>query len=791
MRQKKIIIPLIIAICAAAIPLLLLFGHVLDKWELAVYDELCRLNIETDETSDLISLILIDTKSLEWGVEYYERYEAITGDELQEDNRDRPDSTYLWPWKRLVYETIIHFLTEGGARVVAFDLDFSSPHNSGDTLSDFSLGGTTLLTNEEGKSFVLHTLNFLASEQPPQEVLTDLQSTCLEGASLAIEGIEKYGQPFNRSDRGFYYGPVLPYGDILADSIEAVDSLEGILRLGAVCAQVDHDAVVRRARVLVKYQDWIYPSLGLAAVIAYLDSKNGPNSVDIKIEDKGISLENKAEQSFNHIPLTPSGDILIHWKDTGLEGSEGEGRFKTYPAYRILLSAMDDTRFVDSMAKDPESFRIDPKEFKDRIVFVGASAIALYDLKATPISKNYPGVKVHAAIAENLLQGDPIYHPSLYLRAVVVLGLTLLAFFCTLYVKRASLKFILTALIILIYVAGVFFLFSSALIWMDTVVPLFGVLAAYMGGLTYNYFTEGHQKREITRMFKHCAPPVVVDQLVEQPGLLSARGKRKEITVFFSDIKGFTSISNTPEMRKNPDQLTDHLNEYLTVMSKAILECGGTLDKYIGDAVVSFFGAPLPMENHAIAGCRAALMCQSRLDRFNEESKSKGLPEFITRIGLFSGEAIVGFVGSELMASYTAIGSVVNFGSRMEGVNKAYGTWILAGESTVEKAGNGVAARFIDLVRVPGIIKGAPPLKAHQVIALQEDLKEADQQMLSLFQKAMLKYSAGEFDAAKRVFERCVEEFKDPPSMVFSERCQKLLEDPPESWDGIWKITSK
>lgn len=773
MQYKKLALPLLLGAGVCAPALLFLISGFLDPWELGAYDALCRQNLVEDAVSEKVSLILIDNKSLEWGRDYYESYESLTGHPPAEGSYG-PDAAYLWPWKRSVYETIIDFLARGGARVVAFDMVFSDPHPSGDMVSDFSLGGATLLMNEEAKTSVIHTINFRTSNSPPEDRLTPLERRVLEAASIPVEGLDDSRFPFDRSDQGFYYGPILPYRSIVADALDMVEDPKGLLRLGAVSPQIDVDSVIRRARVLVAYKDWCFPSLGLAAVLAYQGDQAG-----LALDEKGLVL------SSTRVPLTPSGDLLVRWKDTGLEGYAGEGRFRTYPAYRILLSAMDDPRFIEAFAEDPATFRVDPAEFKDRIVFIGASALGLYDLKATPVSENYPGVKVHASVVENLLDDDAMRMMPDSWRAFIVLCMTLLIFFITLFVRQAALKFMLFAALGGLYLVGVVVLFSQARLWADTVYPLFGALTAYIGGVTYNYFTEGRQKREITRVFKHTIPPDVVDRLVARPELLQSRGERVDITVFFSDIKGFTSISNTPEMRANPERVTDHLNEYLTVMSQAIRDCGGTLDKYIGDAVVAFFGAPLPMENHAREACRAALYCQERLARFNASSREKGMPELLTRIGLYSGEAVVGFIGSEHRVSYTAIGSIVNFGARLEGVNKVYGTWILAGGPTIEKAGDSVVSRFIDLVRVPGVEEGAPPLEVFQVMG------EENRSLFALFSEAMGAYRDGRFMEALDLFHRCEEEHDDPAARVFAERCRILSREPPKSWDGVWRITSK
>ncbi|MBU0754813.1 MAG: CHASE2 domain-containing protein, partial [Planctomycetes bacterium] len=250
MDYKNRIAPLLLGICLFVIPLILFLIGAFDASELVVFDLLSRSNTEPGVASDRISLILIDTKTLEWGLDYYERFDTISGVEEDPPVGYGIASRYIWPWKREVYERIINFLARGGARVVAFDMDFSSPHPSGDRQSDLTLGYSGLLQNEEGKTFVIHTLNFRASEDPPQDLLTDLEQNCLRAASIPVEGGEDSNLPLDRSGQGRFFDPILPYRDIVEDAVLASEETKGILRLGTVTAQIDPDSVIRRARVL-------------------------------------------------------------------------------------------------------------------------------------------------------------------------------------------------------------------------------------------------------------------------------------------------------------------------------------------------------------------------------------------------------------------------------------------------------------------------------------------------------------------------------------------------------------
>ena len=717
MKPKKLAVPVALVLFVSLAPLFLGRIGVIQRWELAVFDLFARELLEPETRSEHVSLVLLDTKSLDWGNEYADRYEHFEEQGYFPEDLEGPrlpGDALIWSWDRSVYDLIIQFLAEGGARAVVFDMEFTSRHHNPE--GDFTLGAATQMFNEEGSTYVVHTINFNTSEKPPDETLDDPHiRACLESGGIAVDWPEDAPFRFDRSERGFYYNPILPYREI------SYEGLEGHLRLGAVCVQEDPDAVIRRALVLCAYKGFVFPSLGTAAALAYMESRNGKGTAKLHVTEEGIELVDETTGRTTSAPLGPSGDLLIHWKDTGFRDYEGEGRFPSYPAYRVLLSAMKNPRLIEAMTTDPEGFALDPSVFKDRIVFIGANAPALYDLKATPVAKNYPGVNVHAAVAENLLDGDAIHRLSHEMRTLIAVLLALFAISATLLLPKAYQQLCVTVGLMVAYTTVTHLVFTKAFIWIDTIAPLAGTMLAYAGGTLYRYFTEGRQKRQVIRMFQHYVPPKVVESLVANPEALNTRGQRVEISVFFSDIKGFTTISNTPRMRENPEKLTNHLNAYLSEMTRAIHDCGGTLDKYIGDAVVAFWGAPLPLENHALEACRAAIACQKRLALFNAEAEKNELPALPSRIGLFSGEAIVGNVGSLVRLSYTAIGSTMNFGARLEGVNKVYGTWILAGESTIRQAGDEIVSRYLDRIRVPGIVDEAPPLKVFQVLNLAGD----------------------------------------------------------------------
>ncbi len=753
-------------------------------WERDVYDVLARAGVSHDERSADVGLILLDEATLDWGRDRFERGGDAGG--------GLPREALLFPWNRSVYDFLINYLAGCGAEVVALDIELSGPHPGGDRSGDEGLGLTSATQNQAGGPFVVHALNFESSAQRQAEVarLDELQRSCLTGAAVEVAGWQAAGVPFDRSDLGPYSNPVLPYRSILAAFAAAPERL----RLGAVTAQPDPDGVIRRARLLVAYEGRCYPSLGLAAALARLQTREG--KVTVAVDDGFLVLETAAAS--RRLPLTPGGDLLVRWRDDGREdpADPSVGRYPTWPAHRVLRSAMKTLGIPGwETPAAPDGYFLEPGAFAGRIVFLGANAAGMRDLKATPIAEDYPGVKVHAAVAEAALASDAVRRASPGQRGALVAFVTLVSALVTLFCRSQVWRLGVVALVAVGVALASANLFLAAGVWLDVVAPLLGIAVAYSAATTVNFLGEGRRSRAITGMFQHFAPAEVVRQLVAHPEALALEGDTREITSFFSDIRGFTSLSNTPRMQAEPGILTAHLNAYLTEMTRAITDCGGTVDKYIGDAVVAVFGAPLALPDHAQAACRAALLCQQRIADFNARAEADGLPALPTRIGLYSGKATVGLVGSEHRLSYTAIGSTVNIASRMEGVNKSYGTWVLAGGTTIGLAKGGVKTRLLDRVRVPGVRDEDPPLEVYEVLAvgnLAAGGEPLADEFLRAFATARDLYEARRFEAAAEACERLLVLRDDPPSRVLLARCRAWTSaPPPKDWDGSYRLEGK
>ncbi len=289
------------------------------------------------------------------------------------------------------------------------------------------------------------------------------------------------------------------------------------------------------------------------------------------------------------------------------------------------------------------------------------------------------------------------------------------------------------------------------------------------------------EKKFIESAFKGYMSDSLLAEIKKNPAGLHLGGEKKTVTVFFSDLAGFTSISE----KRPAEEVVGILNTYLDRMTAVIMEEGGFVNKFEGDAIMAFWGAPLPAERQAALAMRAALRCQEKLLALNDEFEAAGLPRLGMRVGVNSGEVIVGNIGSRRRFEYTVIGDAVNLASRLEGINKQYGTRVICGSLSARMAAGELVLRRLDRVRVKGKQVAE---EIFEVVAAQADMPADASGPLAEFERGLQLYFAGDFAAARHVFAALT---ADGPAQVFAKRCQYLLDNPPENWDGCWTFTEK
>jgi adenylate cyclase len=513
--------------------------------------------------------------------------------------------------------------------------------------------------------------------------------------------------------------------------------------IGNVRVNPDGDGILRRMPLALAFRDMILPSVPLALAGPV---KGGPDVASI--------------------PLDETGQMIIRfWGPTGT--------FRTYPIAAIVNSY--------AQIQEGQKPQIPPEEFAGKTVLVGASAVGLLDNKPSPTSGVMPGVEIHAAALDTLRHGNFIRlmpRPVLY---AFVLILALLTGWAV-----SSLRKIWV-------IAGAFPAFLAipaaascaalaAGIWLEFVFPLAAVLLTLIGAAVLNYKTEGQQRRFIKSVFSHYLSPAVIDRLIEDPKRLQLGGEEREITSFFSDVAGFTSISE----KLSPHELVGLLNMYLSEMTEIILDAGGTLDKYEGDAIVAFWNAPLDDPDHAFRACRAALSCQKRLEEIGPDLVKRFGLEIRARIGLNTGPAVVGNMGSSRRFDYTAMGDTINLAARLEGACKTYGVLILVGERTFESVQDRILAREVDRVRVVGKKR---PVRVFELIGELGAVAPAEIDKISLFHKGLELYRNWQWDEAITIFGAFP---KEAAAGLYLDRCRAYrLDPPPPDWDGVSDLKTK
>jgi adenylate cyclase len=442
--------------------------------------------------------------------------------------------------------------------------------------------------------------------------------------------------------------------------------------------------------------------------------------------------------------------------------------------------------FVYVSASDVLHGKVAPELLRGAIVLLGTTAPGLNDLRTTPVQENYAGVEVHANMIAAMLDGSIKQHPAylvgLELVLLAPLGIILAMFLPVLSPLGATL--VSLGLMSLVLATNLYF-------WQvhNLIVPLASGLtmigALFVFNMTYGFFVDSRSKRLLARLFGQYVPPELVDEMAKDPGAYSLAGSSRELTVLFTDVRGFTTISEGLD----PQQLTHLMNGFLTPMTKVIHRHRGTIDKYMGDAIMAFWGAPVPDENHARNALLAAMDMVAELEALQSSFKAKGWPPIKIGVGLNTGDMVVGNMGSEFRLAYTVMGDAVNLGSRLEGLTKEYGVPILVSEFT--RAGvSDFAFREIDCVRVKGKDK---PVKIFEPIGPTDLLSVADREELTRHNAALSHYRSQNWVMASAGFAQLNLDHPERKLYpLYSGRIDHFVNHPPPSeWDGSFTFETK
>jgi len=657
--MKRILIPLVLAFLSGSFIFITtsIFLYLYFPLELKTYD--LRVFLKTKKyTSENVVIIDID----DYSIKKLGRFRS---------------------WPRWYYASVTDYLTSEQVKLIGIDILFPEADNIPSSLIDIyqqkkdqsikkELQNRGIKANSrEVIDIVLKNISFDEelnySIAKSRRVILPLaiikSSNVVEGD---LRSTRKFSQKFSRKVRNS-----IPHGSGLATPTKTL--IQGVKGIGVVNTDGDIDGIIRRLPLFYRFRNDTYPSFSFVLFLHAL-----------KLDKKKIKIS--------------------------------PGQYVKVGQYTIPVD--DETRMLINFLGKPFSFRyvsfydvfmkrIGKGFFKGKIVLIGSSAVALSDLKPTPISRNpMPGAEIHANGLYTMMNRCFLRYPSLPVTLLLIFGLSVITTFLTSNLKP-WLSFILTVIVFIAFLACSDILFDVRNIWLEIVRPSYSLVFCYIVSISYRYNVSERSKRELRRMFDRYVSKAVVEKITSNPLQLKLGGERKEITVLFSDIRGFTSMSETME----PEAVVSILNEYLTEMTDIIHSHGGTIDKFIGDAIMAVFGAPIPYRDHSYRAAKTALEMRDALKKLWEKWKSEGKHTFDIGIGISSGVAIVGNIGSMRRTEYTAIGDVVNLGAKIEPLNKEFNTHILITESVYEGIKHKLETVKLGKVKVSG--------KKHEVLLFE------------------------------------------------------------------------
>jgi adenylate cyclase len=657
--------------------------------------------------------------------------------------------TGRWPWPRGVHGQLIDFLALAGAKAVVVDLLFSEiqtgVHPRAGALSDDDRrlsAATTLAGN------VYHALQLIRREAEPD-------SMDVARAPLSDDLKHRFGKQI-RGDGGAEYQEAYPPFAELCD---------GARGLGVVSFNADADGIFRRERLLFSHGGSHYPALGLTAALDLLEVAALDSQRD------ALVLET-AKGHRRSIPLGPDQRYHIN----------PYGRFDTFSYSGVFLSAY---HFLNGQL---DKMPIDPARFADRVVFIGTSAGGIGDLKATALNTRTPGVYLHAALTANVMAED--YLCFLPLWGDAAMGLLLLSLTTMAVMRRST---YLQKVLVPLLLAGGYIGLALLAARIDLMLNLWDPLATMAGGfivaMTMLSFSDGRERRRIRRILGQYVSPTVLSSVLNHPSgdLLKAEvGSEEHLTLFFSDLRGFTAITEQYPVQT----VVQALNAYLSRMVSIIFTQGGTLDKFIGDAIMAFWGAPLPDQYQHHRAVSAALEMQAAMAALNNDGSNRGYPQLRMGIGIHSGDVILGNIGSTKKLDYTVIGDSVNFTARLESLTKFYQAGILISEATHRHVGADFCCRAVDRVCVQGKTE---PIQIYEVLDFADTKNEALRHLARLSTEGFGRYRERDFGGALELYDRLRQLYpQDQVGRLFTTRCKDYLNSPPPAtWRGEFVCQNK
>ncbi len=666
-----------------------------------------------------------------------------------------------WPWNRNVMADLMDILFDHYyIQVLGFDILFAEADNSSglDTLKDMANG---VLKDNQAYLDALETLT-------PELSYDQRFADALVGRDVVMGYF--FRNQINENAKELNTGLLPPRVETTEPFIDAGRRLINPTGYGANLPMfqraaiaggfidiptIDVDGVARTLPLIQHYEGEIYESFALSITRAVLGFP---------------PLE----------PVYSEGDILEAIKIDDFQTPVSEQGIAYIP-YRGNFPSYTYVSISDIMNK-----KVSLDVLDGTIVLMGTTATGLLDMRATPVQNIYPGVEIHANVVSGILDGTIKFKPY------DILGLSFIAHLIIgglMIIALARLKLLysmaLTLGLVSAMIAANYYLWQELNLVTPLVSPLLMILLLFVLHIAYGYFIEDFNKRKLNKLFGQYVPPELVDEMNKTSKAISLKGETREMTVLFSDIRGFTSISE----ELNPEQLTTLMNEYLTVMTKIIHQNRGTVDKYIGDAIMAFWGAPLADEAHAKHAMEAAMEMQKALPALNASFEKQGFPRVSIGVGLNTGNMNVGNMGSEFRMAYTVLGDAVNLSSRLESITKQYGVTLLVSETTKQQAPDWIY-QTVDLVKVVG---KKIPISIYRPMAKKFEISMAQQQEMYLFALAVSLYQKQQWGEAELLIRQLIALGSGLLLyQLYLDRIESNQKNPPNpDWDGVFEAQSK
>jgi adenylate cyclase len=680
-----------------------------------------------------------------------------------------------WPFPRSYFARAVDYLRESQARVIAFDVNFPQPDQNSALQALQQVRGEYDELSKQGFQNAdfdarLKTLEASAdNDKQFADSIQRFQNVVLGYFRLTPQ--EAINQDAKRvSDFVNYlsfqcYPQVIPPGsEKKFDGLEAASVSPNLPEFALYAKNFgyfnvipDSDGTVRREPAIMRYKDSLYPSLDIASSLAYTNLSL--DQVSVVFNPNGLERIDFGKVS---IPTDPEGYVQIDFM----------GPVKTFSTYSL---------------SDVVQHKVPPQDLKDKLVLIGPTATGIADMAVTPFQQMaYPGVEVHANFIDNILYNHFIQR-GIRENLIDIAFLLLFSLGAGLFISVVP---PVRATVILLMLLGIFlwltyYLFATYRVWIVAFLPTAALTVNYASIISYRFFFEEREKRKVRGAFTQYVPPGLISQIMQHPELLRLGGEEKVLTAMFSDIRGFTALSEG----LSPTSLVEVLNEYFSEMTDVIFKHWGTLDKLIGDAMMAFWGAPYPQDDHALRACRAALEMHQTLTRLQARWDAQGRPRIDIGVGLNTGAMVVGNMGSKKRFNYTIMGDNVNLASRLEGTNKEFGTRLIISENTYQAVQKEMLVRELDLIRVKGKLK---PVKIFELVGTLAD-SDQHRERIDRFQKGLEAYREGNWATALEFFEGLASDYpQDGPSHVFVKRCHQYLLHPPEGvWDGVHVMKTK